>query len=273
MFEKRERAGRDQVAGGLAPRVLEHEEEDVDLELREVLAVDFGVEQHAEQIVARLAATLLAELIGVRVHLHRRFAALLARDGRVEPEGELGELEHVGTVFFGNTDEIGDHVQREPQRDVGDEIARGLIGNPFDERVDALVDPFGEIRDAAGCETGADELAQSRVLGRVLADQDLRETFRIVVFCSGRSSDAASFGTSTSRARRARRRRADDGPVAALPVRVAVVRDRRVAAQIAELLVREPVGVGGRIVQDEAGRLHAQVLPRRDRRERSDRAR
>ena len=41
---------------GFSARVLQHHEEDVDLELREPLAVDLGFEQHAEQVVARFGA-------------------------------------------------------------------------------------------------------------------------------------------------------------------------------------------------------------------------
>ena len=43
MLEQHERAGRDEVARRLAARVLQQHEEQVDLHLREPLAVDLGV--------------------------------------------------------------------------------------------------------------------------------------------------------------------------------------------------------------------------------------
>ena len=55
---------------------------------------------------------------------------------------------------------------------------------------------------------------------------------------------------------------AHHGPVAARPDRVVVMRDRLVPAEVSEHLVGEAVRVGGRVVQREGRRLHAQSLPR-----------
>ena len=80
VFEQHDGAGGDQVAGRLAPRVLQEHEEEVDLQLRERLALDLGGEQHAEQVVARLRPPLLAQPVGVHEHRGRGVGALLGRD-------------------------------------------------------------------------------------------------------------------------------------------------------------------------------------------------
>ena len=54
--------------------------------------------------------------------------ALLGRHRLVEAEGHLGPLEHLLAVVLGNADEVGDDVQRQPQRDVGDEVAPSVPG-------------------------------------------------------------------------------------------------------------------------------------------------
>ena len=55
VLEQRQHAVGDQVAGGLVARDGEQQEEDVELELGERLAVDLGLEQHADEVVARVS--------------------------------------------------------------------------------------------------------------------------------------------------------------------------------------------------------------------------
>ena len=76
---------------------------------------------------------LLAHLVGVGVHAHRRLHALLRRVRRVEAERDLGPVEDLLAVVLGHADEVGDHVQRQPEREVPDEVAAGAAGEVVDE--------------------------------------------------------------------------------------------------------------------------------------------
>ena len=135
-LEQRERAGGDQVAGRLGARVLQQHEEHRELHLREAFAVDLGVEQHAHQVVARVVGPLGAHRVGVGEHRLRGLGAFFGGGVGVEPEGELGPLEDLLAVLFGHAHEVGDRVQRQPQRDVAHEVALAALGDRVDHRVD-----------------------------------------------------------------------------------------------------------------------------------------
>ncbi len=152
-----------------------------DLHVREPVAVDLGFEQHAHQVVAWCAAALGAHGVGVRVHRTSPRSALLGRHRGVEPEGELGPLEHLLALLLGNADEIGDHLERQPERDVGHEVALTAVGNRIDDGVDPRLHVTRQVVDATRREPAADDLAELGVLGRVEADQEERRTL-VVVF-------------------------------------------------------------------------------------------
>ena len=134
----------------------------------------------------------------------------------VEPEGELGPLEHLLAVLLGHADEVGDRVQRQPHRDVAHEVALAAVGDRVDHRVDPCLHVRGEVVDATGREAGADELAQLRVLGRVEADHQQRR--------------AASSPKSARVGQERIRRVPEPGPVARDALHVGVARHRPVAA-------------------------------------------
>ena len=249
-LEQRERAGGDEVAGRLRSRVLQQHEEHRELHLREPFAVDLGVEQHAHQVVARFVGPLGAHRVGVDEHRLRRLGPFVRRGVGVEAEGELGPLEDLLAILLGHADEVGDRVQREPQRDVAHEVALAALGDRIDHRVDPRLHVRGEVVDATGREPRADELAQLRVLGRIEADHEQRRTrlvaevgavgeerVRRVPEAVPVARDALHVGVTAH------------GPVAVLPARMVVVRDRVGLAQLPEHLVREPLRIGRGVVQ------------------------
>ena len=132
-----------------------------------------AVSQHAHEVVARLGPPLLAEPVGVHEHRGRGLGALFDGHRLVEAERQLGPVEHLGAVVLGHADEIGDDVQREPERDVGDEVA--VVGLPerVHDAIDTRAHPILELRDAPRREAPVDQLPQLRVHRRVLADEQL----------------------------------------------------------------------------------------------------
>ena len=98
------------------------------------------------------SAALGAHRVGVGVHRLRRVAALLGGGVGVEAEGELGPLEDLLAVLLGHADQVGDRVQRQPQRDVAHEVALAALGDRVDHRVDPCLHLRGEVVDAAGRE-------------------------------------------------------------------------------------------------------------------------
>ncbi len=72
VLDERVHAVRDRVAGRLVAGDREQEEEQVELEVGQPLAVDLGVQQDAHDVVLRVLATVRGEALGERVELHRR---------------------------------------------------------------------------------------------------------------------------------------------------------------------------------------------------------
>ena len=179
-------------------------------------------------------------------------------NGVVEAERQLGPLEYLLAVGLRNADEVGDHVQREPQRDIRHEIALACVR--LRERTKDAVDPIAdlllELRDAAGREAGADQLPQLGVQRRILADQQLahlptvlghtrlEERMRSVLEGRRIARDALHVGVP------------GHGPVPPTPGRMLVIRDRIVVPQLTERVVREAVREGLRAVQHDADFTH-----------------
>ena len=127
VLHERPHAPRGGVAGGLVARDRQQQHEHVELELGELLAVDLGVDELGDDVVARIAAALLGEVVGVRVQRGRRlvraFGATLEL-GVVGADHRVRPLEDEVPVLLRHAHDLGDRLQRQLRREVDDEVAR-----------------------------------------------------------------------------------------------------------------------------------------------------
>ena len=90
------------------------------------------------------------------------------RRRRVErSQHPFGLLEHPRPVRFGDADDVGDHVHRQQEGDIVDEVALALLRGPIEDPMGAVGDVLLELGDHPRCEAGADQSAEPRVLRRV----------------------------------------------------------------------------------------------------------
>ena len=119
---------RHQVAGGLVAGHGEEEEEELELELAQLLAVDLDVGEHAHEVGVGVDALLAEELGGVGVELHGGDHGLFGLGlvlGVLVADHAVGPLEHAVAVLLGDAEELGDDLEGELGREVGDEVGLG----------------------------------------------------------------------------------------------------------------------------------------------------
>jgi hypothetical protein len=139
------------------------------------LAIDLGVDQIRQQIVARAGAAL------VDLDLHRAlefdnlggaFELALLADHPAEAIGEgIRPAFHRGEVGAVDADLFGDQLHRQRHRKIVDEFA----GAPGDKAVDQASDDRANMRlqriDPLHREGEVDQLAKARVIGRIGGQQ------------------------------------------------------------------------------------------------------
>ena len=175
MLEERDEAVGDQVAGGLVSGDREQEEEEVDLEPGETLAVDLGLTQHADQVVARVGPLLLGELGRVRVELHRRDRGVLFGDavlGVFAADHAVRPVEQLVAVLLGDAHEVGDDLQWQLGGDVDDEVALTPLGDSVEDLAGAAAHRVLERTDHPGCEALVDEQSVARVQRRIHVEHE-----------------------------------------------------------------------------------------------------
>ena len=131
---------RDQVPRRLVAGHGEEQEEQLELELRELVAVDLDVGEHAHEVVGGVGLLLGEELGRVGEELDGRLAGVVLAVGVGLELGvfladhPVGPVEHVVTVGLGYAEEIGDDLERELGGDVGDEVGLALLDDGVDDR-------------------------------------------------------------------------------------------------------------------------------------------
>ena len=156
VLEERVHPVRDGVARRLVAGDRQQQEEEVEVHVRQRLAVDLAAEQRGDDVVARVAPSLLGQLLGVHEHLDlglehllvgHRVLRVLGADHAVAP------LEDLVAVVAGHADELGDHLERELGGDLDDEVhlvalrhrrVEHLIGELADVRLELPDHPRGE---------------------------------------------------------------------------------------------------------------------------------
>ena len=126
MLEKQQQPVRDQVASRLVARDGEQQEERVELERAEALALDLAVEQRAHQVVTGGREPVLRESIGEEEHLLGRPGRFLESHdvfGILVSDHPVAPVEDVVAGRLRDPEQFCDHAQRQLGGDVDDEIA------------------------------------------------------------------------------------------------------------------------------------------------------
>ena len=174
MLDEREHAARDRVARRLVAGHEQQEEEGVEVDLGELLALDLGLEEHAHHVVARAPAVFGGELVRVHVDLRRGGLAGFVRPVAVlrvvEADHRVAPIEDLVPILGRHAHHLDDHLERQLGGDVGHEVAlaarRNLVDDPVRDLAHAVLEPVGYL----GREAEVHEAAVLRVAGRVHVD-------------------------------------------------------------------------------------------------------
>ena len=102
----------DRVAGGLAAGDGQHQHEEGELVIGELLAVDVGVDQGGDDIVAGFLGLDRGQLHGVHQQLDRgRLAVDVSELGILVAGHLVGPAEELGPLVLGDAEKSGDHLQ------------------------------------------------------------------------------------------------------------------------------------------------------------------
>ena len=131
----------DRVARGLVAGDAEQQEEHVELELVELVAVDLGVEQRRDDVLAGFVLRL--QLVGVRVELGERLVDVGAARrelGVVAADHLVRPVEDARSILERDAHHLGDRLQRQLGRELGDEVALAPLADAVDDDARAVLE-------------------------------------------------------------------------------------------------------------------------------------
>ena len=167
------------VAGGLVAGDGQQQHEHAELVVRELVALDLGVQQLGDDIVLGVVATLLSQLLGVDVQLGGRCGGLrhvgdLAVGGVFRvlgPDHRVGPVEEQASVALGYAHDLGDRLQRQLHGQFGHKVAFALLDHVVDDDLGTVLQVLLQQADHAGGEALVDQSAVPGVQRRVGVDQ------------------------------------------------------------------------------------------------------
>ena len=129
------------VAGGLVAGHRQQQHEERRTPLPQPVAVDLGVDQLGDDVIARIRLALLRQLIDVDVELAptRLMLSSVRVLGVVDPDHAVGPVEEQLAVLLRHPHDLGDRLQRQLSGEIGDEVA----GAALDDLVDDQRRPVG----------------------------------------------------------------------------------------------------------------------------------
>ncbi len=136
MVDEGQRAVVDEVPGRLVAGHDQGDEEQVQLEVVEAVAVDLGLDEGGHQVVAGVGPAIGGDVVAVHVDLGRRVGPGIRGGlelGVVEGDHRVAELEHAVPVGLGQPDHLADDLERELGRHVLDELALALLAHVVDD--------------------------------------------------------------------------------------------------------------------------------------------
>ena len=162
-------AGR--VAGRLVAGDRQQQHEHVELELGQLVAVDLGVDQLGDDVVARVGLALLGQLVDVHVELGRRPSCAPSvppsYSGSSAPIIAFDHSKSSVPVLLGHAHDLGDRLQRQLGGEVDDEVARAALDHVVDDQASTGAQVLLEQADHARGEALVDQQAVAGVLGRI----------------------------------------------------------------------------------------------------------
>ena len=130
VLEERVHRSGHQIAGRLVAGHREQEEEELELQLAELLALDLDGGEHAHEVGVRVDALLGEELGRIGVELHGGLVSAMSRLqlvlGVFVADHAVGPVEHLVAILARHAEQVGDDLQGQLGREVGDEV--GLTG-------------------------------------------------------------------------------------------------------------------------------------------------
>ena len=253
----------DGVAGRLVARDGQGDDEHAELGLGE-LAVGFGVDQRADDVVAGFLGLACRQLHGVPDQLGGRAQrVVLGELGVVVTDHLVGPVEQLAAVLQRHSEQSGDRLQRQFPGDLQHEVSGALFRGFCGDALCAFVELGAQPLDGTRREAAGDDLAQPGVLR--IVHHDHRQRARLDL--------PAATGHFVPRHNRLLGRRENvaaqrhlahvamlaDHPEAAVAEttdvgRLFVPPERRGPAQFGELLHRQALRVDVGIGEVEAGR-------------------
>jgi hypothetical protein len=173
VVEEGEHPVRDGVAGGLVARHGQHQHEEAELVVGQVVPVDLGGDELGDDVVAGAGPPLLghgqavAEDLGGRDH-----AVVVVRGPLVVADHPVRPGEDLAPVLLRHAEQLADRLQRQLHRDVGDEVSGAGLERRGHDAPGAFVQGLAQVADGPGGEAAGDDAAQLGVFGRVHVEQD-----------------------------------------------------------------------------------------------------
>ena len=161
-----------QVAGGLVARKQEHGALGQQLGMVKQRAIGFGLQQAADQVVARVLAALGNQLLEIPAHRQQTglgAAGLLVGGQRRANEHRqvVGPDREVGIGGFFDTHHLGDDAGGQLAGHGLHEVETGRIAHRVQQLGHGLGDEGLQRLDLRGFETGVEHFADAGVVGRV----------------------------------------------------------------------------------------------------------
>ena len=164
---------RHEVPGRLVAGHDQEEEEEVELELVELLALHLGVEEHRDEVLLGLEPPVGGQLLGVAYTCMAASPESTPGDlvlGVLGADHAVGPVEDHAAVLLGDAEQLGDDEQRELGRDLLDEVGRAALAHGVDDAVGVPDDLLLEVPHHLGREALVDQAPVARVHGRVHVD-------------------------------------------------------------------------------------------------------
>ena len=172
---------RDRVAGGLVAGHRQHDDEEAELVIGQLLPVDVGLDQRRDDVVGRVLAPLVGHRHRVHDQFHRRLRRIDIGELGILAAGHLvGPAEQLVAVVLRHAQQAGDGLQRQFARHLLDEVATARGGRVLGDVLGALCELLLQPTDRAGGESPGDDLAQPGVVRGVHVEHDAALQFDVL---------------------------------------------------------------------------------------------
>ncbi len=271
VLEQRVHPVRHRVPRRLVAGHREQQEEQVEVHLRQLVAVDLAVDQRAHDVVAGVLPSIVRELLGIHEHLDLRLHHALFGDGvfRVlATDHAIRPVEQPVTVFGRHTQELGDGLERELGGDLDHEVAfTAFVEDAVDDHAALLAHVILERSDHPRRESSIHQLPVPGVIRRIHREHEVARTTELLgALLAGLVELLDHHHTATRLVGRRRFPVAVEGRDVlvgrdhpeARAVRFVVMVDRCVLAQVREPLVRNAAGEDVAAQEVDFGQFHVQ---------------